>query len=108
MTKNERKRLMKKAIEKYGEKAQLEMLMEESLELSLAVRKFLRDPSTSRHLDVISEIADVENMIEQFHLIMKGRKTAHSVENQKVFKMRRLATRMGEKIKVLPDNGIVE
>lgn len=54
-----------KAIEKWGHKAQLEMLLEESIELALATRKFLREFNQERADDLCGEVADVQIMIEQ-------------------------------------------
>lgn len=63
-----------RAIEKWGIKAQLEMMLEESIELSLAVRKYLRAVEyggdiSKREQDLIGEIADVKNMIDQMYYI---------------------------------------
>jgi NTP pyrophosphatase (non-canonical NTP hydrolase) len=68
MEKNDRLNLYKKAIEKWGEDAQKEMLYEELGELITAVAQFKRG-RTSHH-DVMTELADVFIMVEQIATMM--------------------------------------
>ena len=56
---------LKQIADHYGEKTQLDQLIEESAELIVATRKFIRKPSIATISDVAEEIADVEIMIEQ-------------------------------------------
>lgn len=84
--------IMKLAIETWGEKSQLEMLQEESTELALAARKFIRDPNNEKFKDLASEIADVEIMIKQIKIMFPT--INNIVEEQKVFKLKRLNDRL--------------
>ena len=66
--------LAKACIEKYGEDAQIEMIIEELSELILALQKFKRHRNNKEQLsnlvrDVCSEIADVQIVTEQARLI---------------------------------------
>ncbi|AQW91315.1 hypothetical protein CMU89_16970 [Elizabethkingia anophelis] len=65
MNHNEAKLLYEKALEKWGHKSQLEMLQEESTELALATRKYIRNPNEETLTALASEVADVKIMIEQ-------------------------------------------
>lgn len=85
--------LFKKALDKWGAKAQLEMLQEEATELALATRKLIRNNDTKAYLDIISEIADVEIMIEQFHFI-HDQTSRIEVQSQKDYKLNRLKERL--------------
>jgi len=57
--------ILQKAIDKFGEKSQKEMMLEEMNELSLA---FLRE-SRGRESNVSEEIADVQIMLDQMKLL---------------------------------------
>lgn len=57
--------IYQKAIDKFGEKSQKEMMLEEMNELSLA---FLRE-SRGRESNVSEEIADVQIMLDQMKLL---------------------------------------
>ena len=63
MDKNERFKLYKEAVDKWGEESQINMLNEECGELITAVAQFRRG-RTSHH-DVMTELADVFIMVEQ-------------------------------------------
>ena len=84
--------ILKKAIKKWGEKSQLEMLQEEATELALAARKFIRVPCDRTKFDLVGEIADVQIMIEQF--IIMHPDISEQLENKKRFKLNRLADRI--------------
>lgn len=71
----DRNKLYQEAIDKWGQRSQLEMAQEESTELALSIRKFIRNPSEERHLDMAGEIADVKIMIEQLEYMLKGLRT---------------------------------
>lgn len=94
----EKKEILEKAIQTYRPISQIEMLMEESIELSLAVRKFLRsrkgndEESIIRLSDVFSEIADVEIMIEQFKMMFPT--AEKGIESFKTSKLNRLENRL--------------
>ena len=68
MDKNERFKLYKEAVDKWGEEAQINMLNEECGELITAVAQFRRG-RTSHH-DVMTELADVFIMVEQIASMM--------------------------------------
>ena len=86
------KEVLQQAIEKWGEKSQLEMLQEETTELSLATRKFIRVPNEVTKLNMVNEIADVQIMIEQF--MMMHPETREKIEAKKSFKINRLYERI--------------
>ena len=86
------KEVFEKAIEVWGERSQLEMAQEESTELALAIRKFIRQQNEKRFLDMAGEIADVEIMIEQIKMMFPT--ITEKVEVLKVFKINRLETRL--------------
>lgn len=83
---------LKKAIEVWGERAQLEMAQEESTELALAIRKYIRQPNEERLNDMSGEIADVEIMIEQLKLMLPSIQSR--VDEIKDFKITRLKGRL--------------
>ncbi len=64
-TRKDRLELYRKTIDRWGQRAQLEMMQEEATELALATRKFIRNNNQETLTALISEIADVEIMIEQ-------------------------------------------
>ena len=68
MDKNERFKLYKEAVDKWGEESQINMLNEECGELIAAVAQFRRG-RTSHH-DVMTELADVFIMVEQIASMM--------------------------------------
>lgn len=59
------------AITHFGERNQLEMMQEEALELSLAVRRYSRHRKYEQIDEIASEITDVQIMIEQLKVIFK-------------------------------------
>lgn len=89
---NYQEELFKKAIEKWGVVAQTEMLMEESIELALALRKYLRKKDSLSLLHVGEEIADVEIMISQIKLMNQG--LSVEIEKCKLNKLERLERRI--------------
>ena len=68
MQKEDRIKIYKEAIAKWGEEAQVNMLNEECGELITAVAQFRRG-RTSHH-DVMTELADASIMIEQLATMM--------------------------------------
>jgi NTP pyrophosphatase (non-canonical NTP hydrolase) len=89
-----RHEVYKKALEKWGRKSQLEMAQEEATELALAVRKYIRKDDDDTYVEMISEIADVEIMIEQIKLMYKKSEIIKSIEVEKSFKVHRLKERL--------------
>jgi hypothetical protein len=82
----ESKDLYSKAIDRWGKGSQLEMLIEEMAELTLALQKFKRNPSKDKGFEVCDEIADVEIMLEQCKLIF----SEEMIQQRKDFKLQRL------------------
>ncbi len=85
-----------KAIAKWGERNQLEMLQEESTELSLAARKLIRNKNPDTIYDLTSEIADVEIMIEQVKIMFP--EIVEEVSRVKDYKLQRLEQRLSKNI----------
>ena len=91
-----REEAYKKAIHKWGAKAQLEMAQEEATELALAVRKHIRKNDDVSFSNLVEEIADVEIMIEQIVMMHNDFGFRQMVDAQKAFKISRLLKRMNE------------
>ena len=90
MEKEERIKLYKQAIAKWGEQAQIDMLNEECGELIAAVAQFKRG-RTSHH-DVMTELADVSIMVEQIATLMNY----YDFEKEKDRKLARLEERLNK------------
>jgi NTP pyrophosphatase (non-canonical NTP hydrolase) len=88
------KEIFEKAIEVWGVRSQLEMAQEESTELALAIRKFIRQQNDEKFDDMIGEIADVEIMISQLKLMFPA--IQEKVDTMKSFKINRLKERIIE------------
>lgn len=86
------KETLQKAIYVWGKIAQLEMAQEESTELALAIRKFIRQDSEERLIDMCGEIADVEIMIEQIKYMFPSAQSR--IDDIKIFKINRLKGRL--------------
>ena len=84
--------IYKKTIEKWGKRAQLEMAQEESTELALSIRKFIRQDSEERLIDMCGEMADVEIMIEQIKFMFPSAQSR--IDEIKAFKLDRLSKRV--------------
>ena len=91
---SEREKVYKMAIDKWGEKAQLEQAQEEATELALAVRKHIRNNNNESFNNLIEEIADVEIMIEQIKFMHNDFGFQDLVDAQKAFKINRLIGRL--------------
>lgn len=86
--------ILENAIERWGIDAQCEMIIEECLELALALQKMkrLRGDKDQKYKNTIDEIADVKIMIRQAERIFDS-----ELINQRVdFKMNRLKERLDE------------
>jgi len=86
--------ILENAIEMWGFDAQCEMIIEECLELALALQKMkrLRGDKDKKYANTIDEIADVKIMIRQAERIFDS-----ELINQRVdFKMNRLKERLDE------------
>lgn len=84
--------LLLAAIDKWGEKSQVEMIQEEAQELALALQQSRRK---SIHLElmrakVIDELADMHIMLAQADIIFDP----HAITERIKFKMDRLATNL--------------
>jgi hypothetical protein len=82
--------LYEAAIEAWGEDAQINLLGEESAELSAEVSRFVRGRSDVA--DLAEEVADAEIMIEQARLILGER----AIKEARVKKLNRLLRRLRE------------
>ena len=89
------KEVIKKAIETYGEDAQLWMVIEEMSELSKEICKYKRGKDNKEN--IADEIADVLIMIEQLHVICDI--PIETIKKHIEFKIRRLADRLDIEIK---------
>ena len=92
MKKVERKKLFKKAFDKWGLESQLLMLMEECAELTQSASKVIRyhKNKTSVWRSLIEEIADVEILIEQIETCVDWENIRQRVNTVKYDKLRRL------------------
>jgi len=85
-------KIYKDTINKWGQRAQLEMLQEECTELALATRKFIRKNDEDSRIQVANEIADVQIMIEQFLVMFPEAQVR--IDNEKTYKLLRLQKRV--------------
>ena len=88
--------ILDKAIKTWGIEAQLEMVIEECMELALALQKLKRKrgDSNQKIVNVIDEIADVKIIIRQAEKIFGSEPVNKRVD----FKMNRLTERLSEGI----------
>ncbi len=98
MNRVERKKLYRKAVEKWGLPLQLIMLMEESAELIQATSKVLRKykKETTIWRGLVEEIADVEIMIEQIETCVSRENLRQRIETEKHDKLLRLKEMLKE------------
>jgi len=82
--------LYEKAIETWGEQAQIDVLGEECSELSAEMSRVMRGRTDEEEL--AEEIADVEIMIEQMRRMLDE----STIEKAKVQKLKRLRSRLLE------------
>ncbi len=85
--------ILKRALNKWGLRAQLEMLQEEATELALATRSVIRGKVDSVE-ELAGEIADVEIMIEQMKIAFEDQSLRKQVGYIKRAKLRRLKGRL--------------
>lgn len=90
MEKKKRIELYQKALSKWGEEPQLNMVYEEVGELLTALSRFKRGRSS--HYDVITELADVSIMVEQ----MADLFGYEEFEKEKDYKLTRLEERLNK------------
>lgn len=93
------KNILQKAIDTYGTDAQQDMVIEEALELALAILKHRRavkfqpEKIQQRRENVIEESADTKIMLEQVNIMFDCEK---EVEGQVEFKINRLNERLNK------------
>lgn len=98
--KYELKKIIKQAqqeLVKWGGRHQLEMAQEEATELALAIRRHIRYGNSETFVELSSEIADVEIMIEQMKSMFKDLDLEKNVEMDKDFKINRLFSRLNKR-----------
>jgi len=88
MEKEKRIELYQKALSKWGEESQLNMVYEEVGELLTAMSRFKRGRTS--HYDVMTELADVSIMVEQIATLMNY----EDFEKEKDYKLTRLKERL--------------
>jgi phosphoribosyl-ATP pyrophosphohydrolase len=84
------KKILNEAIKLWGEERQIHKMQEESIELSLALHKYMTTNADVH--DVIDEIADNIIMMEQAKIIFGE----HQVNERVKFKMNRLKKRIDD------------
>ena len=87
-------KILDNAIDAWGIDAQCEMIIEECIELALALQKMkrVRGNREEKLMAVIDEIADVKIMITQAQRIF----SSDAINNRVDFKMNRLSLRLKE------------
>ncbi|WP_207748071.1 MazG nucleotide pyrophosphohydrolase domain-containing protein [Clostridium thermobutyricum] len=96
MTEEEMIKIMKKAVDKYGEK-QLDIAQEELAELIQAISKYKRastpDEIAKARNNIIEELADVCIMVKQIYFLLDFNRD-DLITNMMKYKLRRLDQRM--------------
>lgn len=82
--------ILRKAIDKFGEENQINMIKEECLELALAIVKDQRNTDEKSMENLIDEIADVTIMMEQTKMLFP----ANLIQERIDYKMKRLKFRI--------------
>lgn len=86
--------LLKRAIDLWGEKAQRDMIIEESLELGLALMKLRRSGDPEEQMAaVIDEVADMKIMVAQAELLFDQ----EAIDERINFKQERLRKKVEKK-----------
>jgi hypothetical protein len=81
------KKILQRAITLWGEKAQREMIIEEALELGLALMKLRRSGDSGEQMrSVIDEVADMKIMVAQAELLYDK----EAIDKRVEYKMGRL------------------
>jgi NTP pyrophosphatase (non-canonical NTP hydrolase) len=66
----ERKAILQKALNTWGEVAQLDMVIEEASELIQAIQKYKRKPTEENSQHILEEMADVYIMLGQLEVLL--------------------------------------
>jgi len=86
--------LYNKAIDKWGNESQVDILIEEMSELIFALQKYKRKsdkiPKKERYDNICEEIADVKIMIEQCDILFDKTK----INNYYLYKLNRLENKL--------------
>ena len=82
--------LYNKAIQKWGERSQVKMAIEECAELIKALAKYDRNNNGSTIDEILEEMADVEIMIEQLKIIFNYKYSNDTVDKFKEIKRQKL------------------
>lgn len=77
------KKIYEKALNTWGEIAQIFMLFEEMSELQKAICKKYRNKNISND-NIIDELADVEIMLEQMIILFTNEKAVSIIKQQKI------------------------
>lgn len=92
-----RKKVYSRAVKTWGAQAQMEMALEESIELALAIRKQIRKNNDQTFSNLVEEFADMEIMLEQIEMLHHHLDFRLMVDQQKEFKVKRLKSRLDAK-----------
>lgn len=77
-----------KMIEKYGQKDQMLIAVEECSELQKAILKFLR--GRCNQIEIAEEMADVEIMLEQLKIMFNNKEEVEYFKKQKIMRTSKL------------------
>lgn len=77
-----------KMIEKYGQKDQMLIAVEECSELQKAILKFLR--GRCNQIEIAEEMADVEIMLEQLKIMFNNNEEVEYFKKQKIMRTSKL------------------
>lgn len=89
----DKQKLFKEALKKYGLNLQIVMFMEELSELTQRLSKKIRNPKYNVGL-IAEEVADVENMIDQFKMVWNLDPLVQKIKTQKLYRLKRRLKRL--------------
>jgi hypothetical protein len=92
-----RETLYEKAIQEFGEKSQVLMLLEEMSELQKAILKSLREPFADYSKEIIDEVSDVEITLEQVKYMLGINKKVYARKKFKKARLKKLLERLEER-----------
>lgn len=94
------KDVFRRAIERFGETAQEDVMIEEMSELTKAIIKNRRKPSEKTRTDVLEEMADVQIMLDQMKLIFGD---SNEFQAEKIIRLKNRLDALEEKEAVLKE-----